>query len=46
MSESFIIPDLPSIEVLQIDRYSGEQLRHLIVESDFSHYALTGRCEL
>lgn len=46
MSESFIIPDLPSIEVLQIDRYSGEQLRHLIVESDFSHYALTDRCEL
>ena len=43
---SFITPDLPSIEVLQIDRYSGEQLRQLIVESDFSHYSLTDRCEL
>ena len=46
MSESFIIPDLPSIEVLQIDRYAGEQLRQVIVESGFSHYSLTDRCEL
>ena len=26
--------DLPAIDVMQIDRFSGEQLRHVVVESD------------
>ena len=30
----FFYLDLPAIDVMQIDRFSGEQLRHVVVESD------------